>query len=119
MNQETLPTRWWIRPNYDTFLEFVQKEWELKNGKSNQIYSLACDEKLGFGIFLMENFGASQTILTGTSDIEKKWDEGFRITACAAQGSSFYIIMTKSTKEYTGKAQEWFIRSQGTKSAMK
>ena len=60
----------------------------------------------------MENFGTSKTILTGTSDIEKKWDEGFRITACAAQGSSFYIIMTKGTKEYTGKAQEWFTRSK-------
>ena len=53
-------TLWWIRPNHDTFLEFVQKEWEWKNEKSTQIYSLACDEQLGFGIFLMENFGTLQ-----------------------------------------------------------
>ena len=75
------------------------------------IYSLACDERFGFGVFLMENFGTAQTILTGTSFIKKKSDEGFCITACAARGSSFHIIMTKGTKEYTGKTQEWFTRS--------
>ena len=85
--------------------------------RSLKIYSLACDEKFGFGVFLMANFGTAQTILTNTSDIEKKSDDGFRITACAAQGSSFYIIMTKDTKEYTGKAQEWFTRSTWKKIA--
>ena len=105
-------TLWWIRPNHDTFLEFVQKEWEWKNEKSKQIYSLACDEKLGFGIFLMENFGTLQTIVYSTSDIQKNFDDSYLITACAARGSSFYIIVTKGTKEYTGKAQEWFTRSK-------
>ena len=96
---------WWIRSDYDRFVE------EFRNEKSYLIYSLACDEKFGFGVFLMANFGTAQTILTGTSDIKKKSDEGFFITACAARGSSFYIIMTKGTMEYTGKAQEWFTRS--------
>ena len=81
------------------------------NGMSYMVYSLTCDEKLGFGVFLMENFGKAQTILTATSDIKKKLDDGFSITACAARGSSFYIVMTKGTKEYTGKAQRWFTRS--------
>ncbi|KAJ7389050.1 hypothetical protein OS493_033909 [Desmophyllum pertusum] len=40
----------------------------------------------------------------------KKWDEGFKITACAARGSTFYVIMTKDTEEYKGKAQIWFTR---------
>ena len=97
-----------IRPNYDTFLEYVNEKWEWVNGESFNIYSLACDEKFGFGVFLIANFGTNQTILTDTSDIKKKYDEGFCITACAARGSSFYIIMTKDTKEYTGKVQEWF-----------
>ena len=101
----------WIRPNYGTFLKDVKEKRKWVNGKSYMIYSLACDEKFGFGVFLMENFGTAQTILTATSEIKTKNDEGFRITACAARGSSFYIIMTKGTKEYTGKAQRWFTRS--------
>ena len=102
---------WCIRPDYDTFAKFVEEKWEWVNGESFHIYSLACDEKFGFGVFLMKKIGTAQTILTGTSNIKKKNDEGFRITACAARGSSFYIIMTKGTKEYTGKAQRWFTRS--------
>ena len=53
--------------------------------------------KVGFGVFLMENFGANQAIITNTSDIQKFWKDGFRISACAARGSTFYIIMTKGT----------------------
>ena len=97
---------WGIRKTYDTFIEF----W--RNEKSQNIYSLACDEKFGFGVFLMEGFGTSQSIVTNTADIKKKWDDGFRITACAAQGSTFYIVMTKDTKEYQDcKAQTWFTRN--------
>ena len=55
----------------------------------------------------MEQYGTAQTILTNTSDVEKKMKDGFKITACTAQGSVFYIIMTKGTKDYKGK-QEWF-----------
>ena len=99
---------WSIVPDDDAFLEYVKKKGKRAKEKSYMIYSLACDEELGFGVVLMQKFGAAQTILTGTSDIKKKSDEGFRITACAAMGSSFFIIMTKGTKEYTGKVQEWF-----------
>ena len=45
----------------------------------------------------MENFGTNQAIITNTSDIQKFWKDGFRISACAARGSTFYIIMTKGT----------------------
>ena len=55
----------------------------------------------------MENFGTNQAIITNTSDIQKFWKDGFRITACAARGSTFYIIMTKGTKEYGEKSQVW------------
>lgn len=34
--------------------------------------------------------------------------DDFKITACAAQGSTFYVIMTKDTEEYKGKLQSWF-----------
>lgn len=81
--------------------------WEWKNGRSLNLYSLACDENLGFGVFFMENFGTGQSIVTNLPDISKKWEEGFKITACAARGSTFYIVMTKDTDEYKGK-QTWF-----------
>ncbi|KAJ7369522.1 hypothetical protein OS493_038348 [Desmophyllum pertusum] len=92
---------WGIRKNYDDFLEFV-------NEQSQNIYSLACDENLGFGVFFMKNYGTGQAIIRNTSDIKKKWDEGFKITACAARGSTFYVIMTKDAEEYKDKAEKWF-----------
>ena len=55
----------------------------------------------------MTNYGSAQKILTNTSDIEKEREDGFKITACAAWGSTFYVIMTKGTREYKGR-QEWF-----------
>ena len=57
----------------------------------------------------MENFGTNQAIITNTSDIQRFGDDGFRITACAARGSTFYIIMTKGTKEYVEKLQGFII----------
>lgn len=93
---------WGIRKNYDTFIKFVNEKWEWKNGRSLNIYSLACDENLGFGVFFMENYGTGQSIVTNLLDIRKKWEDGFMITACAARGSTFYIIMTKDPNEYKG-----------------
>ena len=83
---------------------------KLVNGKSKSIYSLACDEKFGFGVFFMEGYGTKQAIIDSTDDIEKQRKYGLEITSCAALNSSFYIIMTKGTKEYHGKRQKWFTR---------
>ena len=98
---------WGIEENYDAFLKFVKEKWKWKNGKSQNIYSLACDENLGFGVFFMENYGTGQWIITDLTDIKRKWDNGFKITACAARSSTFYIIMTKDTNEYK-RRQKWF-----------
>ena len=98
---------WWITASYDTFVKFLKEQW----AKSRRLYSLACDEKFGFGVFFMKNFGTRQSIVTDTSKIKEKFDDGFRITACAARGSTFYVVMTKGTKEYEDKAQTWFTRN--------
>ena len=98
-------TAWGIRKNYAEFLAFAEEEQ-----KSKEIYSLACDEKFGFGAFFMKGYGTTQVIINSTDDIKKKWDDGFKITSCAALDSTFYIIMTKGTKEYHGKQQMWFTR---------
>ena len=99
-------TSWGIRRNYDEFLVFAKEEWT-----SKEIYSLACDEKFGFGAFFMNGYGTKQVIIESTGDIEKQWDDGLKITSCAALDSTFYIIMTEDTKEYHGKQQIWFTRS--------
>ena len=104
-------TSWGIKRNYDAFLEFVNEEWKWVDGKSKGIYSLACDEKFGFGVFFMEGYGTTQAIIKSTDDIEKQWDDGLKITSCAALDSTFYIIMTEDTKEYHEKQQMWFTRS--------
>ena len=101
---------WGIRKKYDTFIKLVEKKSDRTNGRSQQIYALACDENLGFGVFFMENYGSGQSIITSLLDIRMKWEEGFKITACAARGSTLYIIMTKDTNEYKGK-QAWFTRN--------
>lgn len=106
-----LSQSWGIRENLDSFYALVEEKWKWVDGKSENIYSLACDETLGFGVFLMEGYGTNQSILTGTDDIGEKWDNGLMITACAARDSTFYIIMTEDTKEYHGKGQKWFTRN--------
>ena len=96
-------TSWGIRRNYDEFLVFAEEEW-----KSKEIYSLACDEKFGFGAFFMKGYGTKQCIVKSTDNIKKHWNNGLKITSCAALDSRFYIVMTKDTKEYRGKGQKWF-----------
>jgi len=49
---------WGIWKNRHAFFEFVKEKWEWKNGRSLKIYSLACDENLGFGVFFMGNYGS-------------------------------------------------------------
>ena len=92
---------WEIESNFDSFLELTLV-------KSEQIYSLTCDENLGFAAFFMAKYGTAQAIVTNLSDIEKKWKDGFAVTSSAALGSTFYVVMTKGTKEYKGKSQMWF-----------
>ena len=99
-------TSWGIRSDYHEFLAFAEREW-----KSKKIYSLACDEKFGFGAFFMKGYGKKQSIINGTDNIRKHWKDGLQITSCAAVDSTFYIIMTEETKEYHGKRQKWFTRS--------
>ena len=98
---------WESRSDYDSFIEVVNKNRNPKSGKSKQIYSLACDENSGFGVLFLTNYGTAQTILTDTSQIDKAMEGGFKITSCAARGSTFYIIVTKGSREYKGK-QAWF-----------
>ena len=96
-----------IRGNYDDFLHFVSEQWS----KSRlNIYSLACDENFGFGTIFMKGYGTRQVLLPGIEKVKKYWDDGLMITACAAQGSIFYVIMTKNAKEYHEKGQRFFIR---------
>jgi len=99
----------------DSFLESVNAHSKGINGRQQNIYSLACDENLGFGVFFMEKYGTAQALVTKFSDIQKKWKEGFRITSCAARGPTFFIIMTKDTEEYRDKLQMCFNRNTWNK----
>ncbi|KAJ7389074.1 hypothetical protein OS493_033936 [Desmophyllum pertusum] len=63
---------------------------------------------------IRKNYDTFLELVRETVDIDqwkKKYNDGFKITACAARGSTFYVIMTKDTEEYKGKAQSWFTRS--------
>lgn len=102
---------WMVLNDYDSFLEWARINRNRVNGLSQQIYSLACDENLGFMVFSMNQYGTAQAIVTNPPGIEKKRKDGFEITSCAARGQNFYIIMTKGTREYRNKTQAWFIRN--------
>ena len=93
--------------DHDSFIKLAKENRNLKGGKAKQISCLVCDEKLGFGVVFMTHYGTAQKILTNMSDIEEERKGGFKITACAAWGSKFYVIMTKGTREYKGR-QRWF-----------
>jgi len=102
---------WEMRSDHDSFVKLVKTNWTPKrNRKPKQIYSLACDENLGFGAVFLENYGNDQNILTNTADIETQLKNGFKITACAARGAIFYVVITKGAREYVGK-QRWFTRN--------
>ena len=59
----------------------------------------------------MENYGTNQCIVMNLIQIYEKRNDGFEITACAARGSNFYIIMTQDTDEYSDRAQIYFFRN--------
>ena len=101
---------WEIRNDYGFFFQLVN--WKRINGASKQIHSLARDDNLGFGVFLcMDNYGTDQCVVTSAFQMHERWHNGFQVTACAAWGSHFYIIMTKDTDKYSGKSQIYFIRN--------
>lgn len=66
------PARTWgIRENYDSFVACVKEKWKWINVRSENVYSFACDEKFGFGVFLMDGYGRTQTILRGAENVKK------------------------------------------------
>lgn len=97
---------WKICTDSKSFSDFVKEQRK----KSMMIYSLAIDEGIrsSFGVFLLKNYGTNQVVLKRVSRIRKFRENGFKITACAAQGKSFYVIMTKGAEKYKGKIQTWF-----------
>jgi len=99
---------WVIEADKGDFIKSVEEHWDAVNGKSKQIYSLACDRDLGFAAFFMAKYGTAQVIVSTSRQIEMKWDDDFHITSCAARGSELFIVMTKGTKEYEDKDQTWF-----------
>ena len=95
---------WQIFTDYKKFFAFVREQRK----KSMMIYSLAFDEGSSFGVFLLKNDGTDQRVLKRVSSIRKYRENGFKITACAAQGKPFCVIMTEDAENYKGKIQTWF-----------
>ena len=69
-NRHDFPvTKGYATVSYDEFLVFANEEWKRVNGRSKRIYSLACDEKFGLGVFFMDGYGTKQVIIRSTDDI--------------------------------------------------
>ena len=110
------------------FLKYVA---ELKPSRMN-IFSLALDDDLGFGVFAMQEFGTEQYV-TWTSytddrstaqvsrstpvgcgnlaEVERWLEAGFRITACGARHDTFYYVMTAGAKGFEGMRQRCILRA--------
>ena len=95
---------WQIFTDFKKFFAFVREQRK----KSMMIYSLAFDKGSGFGVFLLKKYGTDQKVVRKLSRIKKYKDIGYKITACATEGQSFYIIMTEDAEKYKGKIQTWF-----------
>lgn len=95
---------WEIHKDYQSFMASVKEQRK----KSMMIYSLAFDEGSGFGVFLLKKYGTNQKVVRKLPRIKKYRDIGYKITACATDGQSFYIIMTEDAEKYKGKIQTWF-----------
>ena len=67
----------------------------------------------------MEGYGSEQVIVKGTDGILKLWNDGLQITSCTALNSSFYIIMTKHTREYHENCRCGLLAAPGKKRMMK
>ena len=115
---------WGQASNLNDFYDFLDDQWNNKgscaHGEKN-VYSLTCDEDLGFGVFFMKGYGDHQTILYGyscdsitnkwNSTVKDEWSKGYMITSCAARDTIFYLIMTKGANEYPeNTGQILFIR---------
>ena len=97
VDSEPTPVMSWML--YDTYMEF--REGVIVNKKEKKIiYSLTCDDTLGFGVGYMEVLGHQQTqvIVTDQTQIRKHLDEGKKITACSAFNSKFYVVMTANVE---------------------
>ena len=68
-------TAWAMKSSYDDLQD--ERRYEV----NKNIYSLSCDEVLGFGCYFMSDYGNSQSIVSGdkatiTSKIKEKYNEG-------------------------------------------
>ena len=66
---------WGRRSSHDEFINYMKKQWK----EQKQIYSLACDEVLGFAFYFMGKYGDDQSLLTNTPYIKEEWDQGMQI----------------------------------------
>lgn len=110
----------WEIPTHDDFIQYAGK----LRSDNKHIFSLACDDDFGFGIFAIKGFGGDQ-VVTWTTDtcskkghdggmccVKKYWDLDYKITACGAINGRFYCVMTKGAKGFEkGKIQTYIKRS--------
>ena len=94
---------WGNRDDHDDFMEFIKDQ----KSKGKHVFSMACDDDFGFGVFTMGNFGTDQGVAwdSDRSEIQKWYDADYRITACGARNSRFYYIMTRGAAGFGGKRQ--------------
>ena len=98
------PVLGWVnRDDHDGFIQYIEDE----RSKGRHVFSMACEDDFGFGVFTMEDFGTSQEITwdSDMSEIQQWYDADYRITACGARNSRFYYTMTLGATGYDGKEQ--------------
>ena len=97
---------WWLASEHKKFLEHVKEE----RSEGRHVFSLACDDDLGFGVYTLGDFGTDQGVAwdLGEPDLKEWWDNGYMITACGARDSRFYYVMTRGAKGFErGIGQSW------------
>lgn len=95
--------------NLNDLRGFLQAE----KSEGRHIFSLASDDRFGFGVCTMEGYGTDQIFCSGFPSVVKflnTTERNFAISAVASWGSRFFFVLTKGVAMYAGKKQFITIR---------
>ena len=104
----------------------AQESIERQRKLSKNIYSIICNERLGFGLFFMEGYGNEQCVVPWFAgcvlqrkkckktctceknfamDMEKLRQSGKQITSCASRFQHIFLVMTSDVDRFKRKSQ--------------
>ena len=117
---------WGVSKSHEDFMSRFGK----LGGNQKQIYSLACNDSLGFGVFAMTGFGSCQQVVPDMDEVypgtrknklnvryntvkaTEEGKQGYRITTVGARHEHFYFVLTKDVEGFSARKQSYFTSAE-------